>query len=53
LTVGYGHPLTDLRAAEEAIQDNLPIDAYAAAVALMAEQSAGGSWTKTATFTLG
>ena len=53
LTVGYGHPLTDLRAAEEAIQDNLPIDACAAAVALMAEQSAGGSWTKTATFTLG
>jgi 2'-5' RNA ligase len=53
LTVGYGHPLTDLRAAEEAIQDNLPIDACAAAVALMAEQSAGGGWTKTATFTLG
>jgi 2'-5' RNA ligase len=53
LTVAYGHPLADLRAVEEAIQDNLPIDARAAAVALMAEQSAGGSWTKAATFTLG
>jgi 2'-5' RNA ligase len=53
LTVGYGHPLADLRAAEEAIQDSLPIDACAAAVALMAERSAGGSWAKTATFALG
>jgi 2'-5' RNA ligase len=53
LTVGWGHPLSGLRAAEEAIQDSLPIDARAAAVALMAEQSAGGRWTKTAAFTLG
>jgi 2'-5' RNA ligase len=53
LTVGYGHSLTDLRAAEEAIQDSLPIDARAAAVTLMTEQSAGGRWTKAATFTLG
>jgi 2'-5' RNA ligase len=53
LTVGYGHPLTDLRAAEEAIQDSLPIDACAAAVALMTGRSAGGRWTKTAIFTLG
>jgi 2'-5' RNA ligase len=53
LTVGYGHPLTDLRAAAEAIQDRLPIDARAAAITLMTEQSAGGRWAKTATFTLG
>jgi hypothetical protein len=42
-----------MRTAEEAIQDSLPIDACAAAVALMTEQSAGGRWTKAATFTLG
>jgi hypothetical protein len=42
-----------LRAAEEAIQDSLPIDARAAAVTLITEQSAGGRWTKAATFTLG
>lgn len=53
LTVGYGHSLTGLCAAEEAIQDSLPIDAHAVAVTLMTEQSAGGSWTKTATFILG
>ncbi len=53
LTVGHGHPLNDLRTAEEAIQDCLPIDACAAAVALMTEQSAGGRWAEAATFTLG
>src|ERR1700691_2060024 len=53
LTIGWGGPRNDLRAAEEAIQDTPPIDARAAAVALMTEQSAGGRWTKTATFTLG
>jgi hypothetical protein len=52
LTVGHGH-LDDLRAAEEAIQGRLPIDACAAAVALVTEQSAGGSWAKAATFTFG
>ncbi len=53
LTVGYGHPLTELRAAEEAIQDSLPIHACATAITLMTEQSAGGRWAKTATFILG
>jgi 2'-5' RNA ligase len=52
LTVGYGHPLNDMRAAEEAIQDSLPIDARAAAVTLMTEQSSGGRWTTTATLNL-
>ena len=52
LTVGYRHPLTDMRAAEEAIQDSLPIDARAAAVTLMTEPSSGGRWTTTATFNL-
>jgi 2'-5' RNA ligase len=53
LTIGHGHPLNDMRTAEEVIQDSLPIDACAAAVALMTEQSAGAHWTKAATFTLG
>jgi 2'-5' RNA ligase len=53
LTVGYGHPLADLRAAEQAIQDSLPIDDRATAVTLMTEQSAGGHWAKAATLTLG
>jgi hypothetical protein len=53
LTIGHGHPLNDMRTAEEAIQDSLPIDACAAAVALMTEHSAGGRWTKAAAFTLG
>jgi 2'-5' RNA ligase len=52
LTVGYGHALTDMRAAEEAIQASLPIQARAAAVTLMTEQSSGGHWTTTATFNL-
>jgi len=53
LTIGHGHPLNDMRTAEAAIQDSLPIEACAAAVALMTEQSTGGRWTKAATFTLG
>lgn len=53
LTIGHGHPVNDLRTAEDAIQNFLPIDACATAVALMTEQSAGGRWTKTVTFTLG
>jgi len=52
LTVGHGHPVTDLRAAEESVRAHLPIDAQATAVALMTQQSAGGQWTKAATFTL-
>jgi 2'-5' RNA ligase superfamily len=53
LTIGHGHPLSEMRGAEEAIQDSLPIDACAVAVTVMTEQSAGGRWTKTATLTLG
>jgi 2'-5' RNA ligase len=53
LTVGHGHPLNDLRAAEDSVQDRLPIESSATAVTLMTQQSSGGHWTKTATFTLG
>jgi 2'-5' RNA ligase len=53
LTVAWGQPLDRMRAAEAATQDSLPIDARATAVTLVTEQSAGGSWTKSATFALG
>jgi 2'-5' RNA ligase len=53
LTVGHGHPLNDLRTAENSVQAHLPIEGSAAAVTLMTQQSAGGHWAKTATFTLG
>jgi 2'-5' RNA ligase len=53
LTIGHGHPLNDLRIAEDSVQARLPIGASAAAVTLMTQQSAGGHWAKTATFTLG
>ena len=53
LTIGHGHPLNDLRIAEDSVQARLPIEASAAAVTLMTHQSAGGHWAKTATFTLG
>lgn len=52
LTVGHGHPLNDLRAAEKLIRAHLPIDACATAVTLITEQSAGGQWTRAATFPL-
>jgi 2'-5' RNA ligase len=53
LTVGHGHPLNTLRSAEDSVQQHLPIQASAAGVTLMTQQSAGGQWTKTALFKLG
>jgi len=52
LTIGHGHPLTDLRAAEASVRAHLPLDAQATAVTLVTQQSTAGQWTKTATFTL-
>jgi 2'-5' RNA ligase len=52
LTIGHGHPLNDLRTAEDSVQARLPIESSATAVTLMTQQSAEGHWTKTATFTL-
>jgi 2'-5' RNA ligase superfamily len=52
LTVGHGHPVNDLRAAEEAVQAHLPINAHATTVTLMTQQAAAGMWVRTATFNL-
>src|SRR5580700_4748117 len=52
LTVGHGHPVTDLRAAEESVRTHLPIDGFATAVTLVTQASAGGRWTRTAIFAL-
>jgi 2'-5' RNA ligase len=53
LTVGDRRPLEVLRAAENAVQAWLPIEATAGAVTLMAQQVPGGRWSATATFSLG
>ena len=50
LTVGKGHPVSDLRAAEESVRAHLPIDGHATEVTLVTQQSAGGRWTGAATF---
>jgi 2'-5' RNA ligase len=52
LTVGHGHPLNDLRAAEESVSACLPVEARITTVTLMTEQSAGGRWTSSASFSL-
>jgi len=52
LTIGHGHPRDDLRTAEDSVRARLPIEAGATAVTLVTQQSAGGHWVKTATFTL-
>jgi len=52
LTIGHGYPPNELRAAETSILPQLPIEAEAATITLMTEQSAGGQWDKAATFHL-
>jgi hypothetical protein len=52
LTVGHGHPLNDLRAAEDSVQARLPIEASATAATLVTQQSEGEHWITAATFTL-
>ena len=52
LTIGHGHAVNDLRAAEASVRAHLPIDGYATAVTLMTQQSGGGRWAKAAAFTL-
>jgi len=51
LTVGHGQPVAELRAAEEAIRPQLPIDGVVEAVSLLT-QEAGGRWRRSARFTL-
>ena len=53
LTVGHGHPVSELREAEVLVRARLPIHGRAAAVTLMAQRSAGAHWTRLATFSLG
>jgi 2'-5' RNA ligase len=52
LTVGHGHTVSDLRAAEQAVRAHLPVDARASTITLMTQQSPAGRWGKTATFAL-
>jgi 2'-5' RNA ligase len=52
LTIGYGHPVADLRAAEAAIQPCLPVAAHAGAVTLFVQGAAGGPWGPAAVFPL-
>jgi 2'-5' RNA ligase len=52
LTIGYGHRLDDLRAAEHSVQAHLPIDAHATVVTLITQQAAGRRWIRTTTFAL-
>jgi hypothetical protein len=52
LTVGHGHPVGALLAAEEAVRADLPIEARADAVTLMTHESANRRWHRVATFTL-
>ena len=50
--MGDGHPVSELRAAEESVRAGLPIDAEAAAVTLMTQAAAGARWVRTAVFPL-
>lgn len=52
LTIGHGHPASDLRAAEVAVEPYLPIDGQVAAVTLVTRQSVGAQWTTAAIFSL-
>jgi 2'-5' RNA ligase superfamily protein len=52
LTVGLHQPRAEMRAAEEAIGPQLPVEAHATAVTLMAGPASGGPWTRTARFPL-
>jgi hypothetical protein len=52
LTVGLGQPLAELRAAEESVGPQLPIEAAATAVTLMAGPVSGGRWSRVARFPL-
>lgn len=52
LTVGHDCPVAELRAAEEAVRAELPIDGTVRAVSLLAS-GPGGRWRRSATFSLG
>jgi len=51
-TVGLRQPLAEMRAAEESLRPQLPIEAQATAVTLLVGPSSGGQWTRMARFPL-
>ncbi len=51
LTIAHGCDVADMKAAEAALEQHLPIQACATTVTLMA-QTVGGTWTKMAAFPL-
>lgn len=53
LTIGHGVGLEDLRAAERAVSQCLPISGRAAEVALLTRSPASGTWDRAAAFPLG
>jgi len=53
LTIGDGHPVDDLRAAEESIRPLLPIIGEVTAVSLITQQIPDGQFSRAATFPLG
>jgi 2'-5' RNA ligase len=53
LTVGHGHSVSDLRAAEESVRAHLPIDAQATHVVLLTRQSSWRQWARAGAFPLG
>jgi 2'-5' RNA ligase len=52
LTIGHGHPVSELRAAEESVRACLPVEARVTAVTLMTEQTLGGQWGRSGSFAL-
>jgi 2'-5' RNA ligase len=53
LTIGDGHPRSELRAAERSVQACLPIEATAASVTLITKEGPGGRWRTAVSFSLG
>lgn len=54
LTVGHSQPVAELRAAEAAVRQGLPVTGRVTAVTLMTGPGVGpGHWAKSGTFTLG
>lgn len=53
LTVGNGHPRSELLAVEESVKAQLPVSGRARSVSLLTEQSSGGQWARAASFPLG
>ena len=53
LTIAHGCELEQMRAAERAVRELLPVRGYARQVTLMTQTAAGGAWEVAARFPLG